>query len=589
MKQDKQYNEEELQNLLKQMPEVQDTQTPEQLYDSISSQLDNNPEPPPFYKRAWFPTAAISFAILMIVVVGLTMMDNQGSEMADENKTNESNESSSNEEGRQSNQNSGDSSNSQSQSTEESAEGDLSRDNDSTQNENKQSSEPVEDNRTSNEGSESSEDQSQPEASQNSNSVEDQTGSSEDSSNESKNSDTKQEQSQQSQSDDEDLITQKDKDTANKDNQDKKDNTNSAQSNRDEATSETEQNKTNQDEKTTSDSAAEGSAESAKEDKPTSKEEGDKEGPKPSPDEQQSGPNIATSENESNNHSFNSITGPSTAATSNAATVKKSEQFATVGLPTKSGKGIIPVSFTAPKKWGSLEAMYNQVGHSIHEEKWGLGTYFFDDVTFKFENNTVIASFPKNYKAPKDAQKEQLILQSLKIMFRDHSFKTIQLKQGQQRGVSFKHAGKLSAINIDSSPKMAYVPYNGGENKPTFLKSVYMDDSSSIEQALQRVKQQHERQGLLSRIMEFASITTKDNRLELTIGSNTKLGDEGNSTIMIEAILMTAKSYGYDSVYFKGAKVSSIGIYSLSDPIQIPTIVNPKKYQLPNRENTQNK
>ena len=39
---------------------------------------------------------------------------------------------------------------------------------------------------------------------------------------------------------------------------------------------------------------------------------------------------------------------------------------------------------------------------------------------------------------------------------------------------------------------------------------------------------------------------------------------------MIEAILLTAKEYGFDTVQFKNTNVKNIGRFDLEHPIQVP-------------------
>ncbi|MYL32703.1 hypothetical protein GLW05_03740 [Pontibacillus yanchengensis] len=581
MKRDKQYNEEEIQNLLKQMPAVQDRQTAEQLYNSISSQLTHEPKPPPFYKRTWFPAAAAAFAILMVVVISMAFMFNQGSRMADENKITENNESSSNAGDSQSSEDSGESAPQSNSTSEESAEG-----NESSQQKDNKTEDSNEENYSTGETSQSGGDQGQAESSQNSASTEGQQESS-DSSAENRKSDSKQEKTnQENQSDDNQMTAQKDDSSEN--NKTNENDASSAETNKDNAPSTSDEKESPQSqEKPTSNHTEAESGDAEQENKPSPENEGDTEGAKPSPDEFEDGPNVATSENESNNHTFQGITGPSSTKINNVATINEKEHFATVGLPINSGKGIIPVSFIAPKKWGSLEAIYNQVGHSIHSKQWGLGPYLFNDVTFTFhkDKKTITAAFPKGYETPKNALEEQNIIQSLKVMFRDHSFQTIQLKHGGERGLSFKHAGEISSINIDSNPKRTYTIFRGDQQ---FLKPLYLEESTTISEAIRRMQKANDGKGFSSKMIEFTSITSKGNRLELYLSSG-QLIDGANETMMIEAILMTAKSYGFESVFFKGAGISSVGDYSLTEPIQVPTVVNPKKFLLPNRENTQNK
>jgi hypothetical protein len=71
-------------------------------------------------------------------------------------------------------------------------------------------------------------------------------------------------------------------------------------------------------------------------------------------------------------------------------------------------------------------------------------------------------------------------------------------------------------------------------------------------------------------------LTTLDDQLFITPDNDQVFQDEQRALIMIEAILMTAKSFGYEFVTFNHVStIDQIGPYQFSEPIEVPEAVNP--------------
>lgn len=86
MKQNKHYSEENLQNLLKNMPKVEDQQTSDELYEKISSRMNAEETPKtPFYKQPWLVTSVSAAAVLIFAIITFSWLMDGTYNTADQN------------------------------------------------------------------------------------------------------------------------------------------------------------------------------------------------------------------------------------------------------------------------------------------------------------------------------------------------------------------------------------------------------------------------------------------------------------------------------------------------------------------------
>src|SRR5690606_9307829 len=123
----------------------------------------------------------------------------------------------------------------------------------------------------------------------------------------------------------------------------------------------------------------------------------------------------------------------------------------------------------------------------------------------------------------------------------------VYLNEGSNRGVDFSHTGKIYEYKIDDS-RSGYLIYQT-KNQVYFTPSPNKFDS--IEDALLDMKNKNETYHLEPSIpnqIEFSVANNESNQLKLEFRNDIKLIENNETIRMIEAILLTAKEYGYDTV-----------------------------------------
>ncbi|QHE52558.1 hypothetical protein [Pontibacillus sp. HMF3514] len=476
MKQNKNYTEDDLQNLLQNMPEVEDRQTPDELYNNISSRLNSaEPVKTPFYKQPWLVTTVSAAAVLLFIITTMSWLfdgtydtaENSGESSSDEANLEgfqEESKSSTSEGGDNSADGNSDGSNQDQADTYESK---------------------------ADEGTHQNGDQNNKEA--NINSI----------------APSEEEESSDSSSD-------------------------GAPSN-------------------------ESNHNESSEANITSKEEGEKQ--------------------------KKEIGGHRKLEESYVFANRPHDKFATVAVMGADSNVMIPITIIAPPNWGSVNEVYNSIARSVKADEWGIQEYAFKDVTFnlKKDENLVVANFPKSYSLPEGETKEQNFINALKEMFRPHGIQTIQLQREGNTGLNFSNIGVQKEIQIEELSGRAYMFYQNGENRPGFLAPISIKEKT-IANALKLMKKGVPAKyvkPVIPQSVTFKSITAQGDTLQVTLTNDSNFGDK--PLAMIEALLMTAKSYGYTEVKFNNAPKQKYGYgaYNLNEAIQVPDLLNPKPFNFP--------
>ncbi|WP_404452882.1 hypothetical protein LG329_01810 [Virgibacillus necropolis] len=144
------------------------------------------------------------------------------------------------------------------------------------------------------------------------------------------------------------------------------------------------------------------------------------------------------------------------------------------------------------------------------------------------------------------------------------------------RNEVFKDEQKVNGEPIE---KAGYKIYTNTNSNKKFLIPITLKENTDFKGALLEMQNVEAESYVIPSIpgnVSF-SINEKENIIHLTLRNDISLEDNKQYKNMLEAILMTAKSYGYNAVKFNNTNKEQIGPYNLTDPIQVPIAVNPIK------------
>lgn len=234
---------------------------------------------------------------------------------------------------------------------------------------------------------------------------------------------------------------------------------------------------------------------------------------------------------------------------------------------------VIPVSFIAPND-KSKEMYYNQLETYIQEHVPLRSNYLFKGISFKLDegNKKVILELPKDFSISEGSTVPNMFEDQLRSMFSPYGIEKAVFNNNE--GIDFGQFGTIHELALNKT-KTAYKLYSDEQNN--LLVEVPLDEYTTIEEALAEMQIGEEDYNVFPTVpgeMEF-SVVTQGEQLDISIDNEVTIEDSRTGTIMVEAILMTAKSFGYNFVKINNISGDRVGYYDVSEPLRVPDAVNP--------------
>ncbi len=241
-------------------------------------------------------------------------------------------------------------------------------------------------------------------------------------------------------------------------------------------------------------------------------------------------------------------------------------------LADRQAQYIIPLSLVVPKT-DNAGKYYNQLSTYLNEMNWGISDYMFTGTEFQLDkqNGQVHVNLPENFSVISGAQ-ANMFRGLLTTMFTPYQINKAVFSQQ----VNLGPIGKVKELSLKSS-KVMYKRYQLSEDRRNFLVQIPVEDSWEINAAFNEMRKAEESDNIYQSVPDYIdfSVETDDKLLRLNFDGKKMVLNNQETITMIEAILMTAKSYGYQEVLFTNYANENIGPYNLSEPIKVPDGVNP--------------
>ncbi|TRM12601.1 hypothetical protein FH966_13330 [Lentibacillus cibarius] len=236
------------------------------------------------------------------------------------------------------------------------------------------------------------------------------------------------------------------------------------------------------------------------------------------------------------------------------------------------GQYIIPISLVVPESSNRMTYI-NKLDSYLQESKWGVSNYMFSDITFRIDddNHQVNVKLPKDFSL-QGSLKAAMFEGQLAVMFRPYGINKAVFK----KQVNLGKIGKVKQLPLRSR-KVIYKKYHAAENKRKFLAQVPINEQADFSQALAEMKKDEEPFNIYKTIPKQAnlSVETNGSRLEIAFSNGDRTIADQKVITMIDAILMTAKNFGYKEVLFSNTGNDTVGPYDLTKPINVPLGANP--------------
>lgn len=245
---------------------------------------------------------------------------------------------------------------------------------------------------------------------------------------------------------------------------------------------------------------------------------------------------------------------------------------------------LIPFSFIVPND-ESLSDYYSTIGSRINFSEDKLGAYMFDNVSFDInvDEKEVVMNLPESFTISDGSANATMFINILTEMFIPYDIEKIVFQSDKNQAIDLGAIGEITELPLIQE-LYAYKKYESPNEDKSYLIPIPQDRESTVDEALRNLKDNEEDFHVYATIPENVNFSIRDNHQQLIVEleNNNSLANEEEFITMIEAILMTAKSYGYETVKFENTKIDQIGSYLLTEPIFVPDAVNPIEVIDPN-------
>ncbi|MDF2859511.1 MAG: hypothetical protein K0Q87_5362 [Neobacillus sp.] len=256
----------------------------------------------------------------------------------------------------------------------------------------------------------------------------------------------------------------------------------------------------------------------------------------------------------------------------------------TYWVPDSQAQILIPVSIIVNAKEGNWLSLFNESMGVLTEEAWGLMDYYPLNATIELsaDGTSVRVDVPNDHLYGQGSASETTFINVLKNVITSNSdIKKIYLSTNSEPGIEFSNYGHMDEIDLESEGKVAYFMYTPIGMDESFIVPS-RDTFTSIKEAFESMREDVPELGLtasLSPSFLLENITVDNNKLIVTMDDKTNFSNTQETLYSFEALLLTAKAFGFDTVLIENAPITQLGPFDLSTEIKVPIAPNYRPIQ----------
>lgn len=261
------------------------------------------------------------------------------------------------------------------------------------------------------------------------------------------------------------------------------------------------------------------------------------------------------------------------------------ELVITYWIPDSQAQILVPISTVVqPDDNKNWLANFTETMGLLKEEEWGLTDYYPLNATLKLDNtnNTVIVDVSHDHKYGDGSTTETNFVNLLRKDIASNSqVKKIKLTTNGQPGIELGNYGELKEIDVEQEGKHAYFFYTPDGLETTYLvpsTETYLD----INAAFEAMKSDQQSLGLTASLVptfpmkEFA---INDKKMTITMNENAPMENNLATVNSYEAILLTAKEFGIETITILNSPINNLGPFDLSKEMNVPLAANYRPIQ----------
>jgi hypothetical protein len=261
-----------------------------------------------------------------------------------------------------------------------------------------------------------------------------------------------------------------------------------------------------------------------------------------------------------------------------SSTSRKNRNVVVFGIPDLHAQHVIPVSIFVDKDKKSYSEQFEQAKTVLKEAEWGLSESLLDSLTIvQFnENGRLTVRIPGNHSVFRSGTAgEVMFLESIEETFRWAGIKEVAFSTDGKKGIQLSHTGWLDSLTVDKTNR-GYFLYRLDALHPVFLTPTN-ESFANIQSALNKMDDPVDSllRPAIPKNVKIEAVRVNGDQVIIQFSNTSQLENMPEILWMLEAILLTAKEFGFKSVMFTGGNVEQIGPYRFNVKISVPLAPNP--------------
>ncbi|MEH7111750.1 hypothetical protein V7124_05125 [Neobacillus niacini] len=252
----------------------------------------------------------------------------------------------------------------------------------------------------------------------------------------------------------------------------------------------------------------------------------------------------------------------------------------TYWVPDSQVQMLVPISTVitpdTSKDWLTI---FTETMGLLKEEEWGLTDYYPLNATFTWDSNTntVTVDVPIDHKYGQGSTAETIFITSLNNNIASNSqVNKIKFTTNGQPGIELGNQGVIKEMKVEPVGNHAYFSYT-----PDGMDTAYLVPSTEkyqdINSAFEIMKTDQQELGLTATIgsdFPIKDVTIKENKLLISMDENSKMENNLATVFSFEAILLTAKEFGIETITIVNPPIQLLGPFDLSKEVKVPLAAN---------------
>lgn len=245
----------------------------------------------------------------------------------------------------------------------------------------------------------------------------------------------------------------------------------------------------------------------------------------------------------------------------------------TYGLFTKDAF-LVPVSVVVPKSNSEWITKFKETIKTVPLEEWGFtnipllqGDIHYDEAT---KNLHIVLKREEWSKIPESV--ELNLSKLIQYSFASQDVKDVEFSDENGDQVELSNIGTIKSTTINKTPKTGYYTYKLNDERNLLVPSDATFET--LEEALNGMKEKPN-DFYYSVIPDNVNISVSNvnpKQVDIEFKDKVNLLDESHNDYMamIEGMLLTAKDFGYSSVFFNNIEPLEWEGFTFSEPIKVP-------------------